>query len=410
MSHMAAGLLVPCLLFDRVSAHVTWAVLGQAWPILMLGVFLVTIGCAFGYMASRVAPLSGDLRRAAIAATAFANSQAIPLLFVDVIGPEFGPHGANLGTTYIGLYLIVYLVLQWTIGASLLDVPELKLGGGSGNGSPIRGNGTPTHSRLAKREMYHDAYPEAYPGLTALQASRASDGVAMLDANVQASDAGEVGVVTCGDAGTPADEERGGGLRGARSGGGGWLLGLKSLAGRVVSPPVLGIAAGCVVGLTPQLHWLCISEGKHRAPLGFAIQAASVLGDAAIPINTMLLGASLARGPMWRAVPRATLGSIVLSKLLFMPLCTLALVAALSAVVPLPPMLVVVMVLESATPTANNLMMMCELAGGGASEFISTVIFAQYLSAPFLLTASLTAAMTLAHHCTPGYNCFTALV
>ena len=65
-----------CLLFDRVSAHVTWAVLGQAWPILMLGVFLVTIGCAFGYMASRVAPLSGDLRRAAIAATAFANSQA----------------------------------------------------------------------------------------------------------------------------------------------------------------------------------------------------------------------------------------------------------------------------------------------------------------------------------------------
>ena len=39
--------------------------------------------------------------------------QALPLLFVDVIGPEFGPHGANLGTTYIGLYLIVYLVPQW---------------------------------------------------------------------------------------------------------------------------------------------------------------------------------------------------------------------------------------------------------------------------------------------------------
>ena len=55
-------------------------------------------------------------------------------------------------------------------------------------------------------------------------------------------------------------------------------------------------------------------------------------------------------------------------------------------------------------------MMMCELAGGGASEFISTVIFAQYLSAPFLLTGSLTAAMALAHQCTPGYNCFTGLV
>ena len=70
----------------------------------------------------------------------------------------------------------------------------------------------------------------------------------------------------------------------------------------MASPPVLGITAGLVLGLTPPLHWLCISEGKHRAPLGFAIQAASVLGDAAIPINTMLLGASLARGPAWRAV------------------------------------------------------------------------------------------------------------
>ena len=98
------------------------------------------------------------------------------------------------------------------------------------------------------------------------------------------------------------------------------------------------------------------------------------------------------------------------SKLLFMPLCTLALVAALGSLVPLPPMLVVVMILESATPTANNLMMMSELAGGGASEFISTVIFAQYLAAPFLLTGSLTGAMALAHQCKLGYNCFTDLV
>ena len=91
MSNMAAGLLVPCLLFDRVSSLVTWSVLRQAWPILPLGGFLVAIGCAFGYAASRVAPLPPKLRRAAIAATAFANSQALPILIIDVIGPESGP-------------------------------------------------------------------------------------------------------------------------------------------------------------------------------------------------------------------------------------------------------------------------------------------------------------------------------
>ena len=48
-----------------------------------------------------------------------------------------------------------------------------------------------------------------------------------------------------------------------------------TLTRRVASPPVLGITAGLVLGLTPPLHWLCISEGKHRkhraSPLTLAL-------------------------------------------------------------------------------------------------------------------------------------------
>ena len=39
-----------------------------------------------------------------------------------------------------------------------------------------------------------------------------------------------------------------------------------------------------------------------------------MLGDASIPINTMLLGASLAQGPQWSAVPRGTLVGVVRSQ------------------------------------------------------------------------------------------------
>ena len=46
------------------------------------------------------------------------------------------------------------------------------------------------------------------------------------------------------------------------------------------------------------------------------MQAVRVLGDAAIAINTMLLGASLAKGVAWRAVPCRTTAAVVLSKLL----------------------------------------------------------------------------------------------
>ena len=178
-------------------------------------------------------------RNAAVAATAFANSQALPLLIIDIVGPQFGPTGADLGSTYIGLYLVVYLVLQWTIGASLLEVPMIRLGGGGGS-------------------------PRLRPTLDA--SASCSDGVAMLAAD----GAGEMlptdeAVEELGAAPTAPRRRRGREL----------LLGLHAFAGRVASPPLLGIGAGLLVGLTPPLRALCITEGA-AAPLDFAMQAKQV--------------------------------------------------------------------------------------------------------------------------------------
>ena len=325
VSKMAAGLLVPCLLFDRVSSHVTLDLIAKAWPILPLGVIYVALGCTLGTVASRLAPLPPHLQRCAIAATAFANSQAMPIILIDVIGPElFGPTGARVGTTYIGLYLVVYLVLQWTIGASLLDVPMMTLGGG--DRAPARAVPAATTSRRAR------------------VSAREGDGVAMLAAAAEAGEASSRTVDDGGDGGAGGGGAGGGGAgggdgeakgvapdgSGGSGGGGGCLLGARALLGRVVSPPICAIAVGLLVGLTPPLRWLCVSDeadeaevaadaaidgaARHRrAPLAFAMQAARVLGDAAIPINTMLLGASLAKGVAWRAVPHRTTAAVVLS-------------------------------------------------------------------------------------------------
>lgn len=145
-------------------------------------------------------------------------------------------------------------------------------------------------------------------------------------------------------------------------------------ARRVASPPMYGIFTGLAIALLPPLHALLVGshEGAgggvtHGAggapPLGFVLQAARLCGNAAIPLNTMLLGASLSKGPDWHAVPLKTVAGIVLSKLFFMPLAALVMGAALRATVILPPMLLLVMLMESGMPTANNLMLMCELAG-----------------------------------------------
>ena len=140
---------------------------------------------------------------------------------------------------------------------------------------------------------------------------------------------------------------------------------------RVASPPIYGIAIGVTIGLVPPLRSLLV---EPHAPLAFVRQAISLLGDASIPLNTMLLGASLSHGPTWSAVPKRVVAGVVLTKLALLPLAALLVAFILTrALTNIPPLLLLVILMESATPTANNLMMMTELAGGKASQMMATV-------------------------------------
>ena len=388
LSKAAASLLVPCLLVERLSRTVTPELLASAWPIIPVGFLYVGMGCSLGFITA--IGTRSEVRRPTIAATAFANSQAMPIILLEVIGPElFGPMAAATGITYIGLYLIVYLVLQWTIGAALLDVPMLGVGGGekpapseavahagrSGSSRDPDGSGQSSRPRVANQECDGISLTTAYDG---------NDDESPPDG----ATAGSSGATTgSGTLGVLSSRRR------SRC-----ALACCAVVRRVASPPIYGIFAGLCVGLVPPLRWLFVGDPSQGAaahpPLRFVLQAAGLLGDAAIPLNTMLLGASLSGGPSWRVVPLRVVAGIVVSKLAIMPAIALVLIALLTAVTPIAPLLTLVILMESAMPTANNLMMMCELGvGGRASAFMSTVIFAQYLAAPIFMTASLTAFM-----------------
>lgn len=389
LSKAAASLLVPCLLMERLAKTVTPQLLALAWPVLPVGVVYVTLGCGLGALAT--ARLPDHIRHPAIAASAFANSQALPVILIEVIGPElFGPDAAATGVTYIGLYLIVYLILQWTIGANLLDVPSLTLGGG-------------------ERKSAGKALPSDSPEHVSSTPSTRTAAIELQGSSSVSSDA-ENGMAATAEE-DHRDDHRGGG-DGQRhgtagllvlGGGGGGPVVVSSCwrrAGavlrRVASPPIYGICVGLCIGLLPPLRWAFLLDplrSEHKPPLRFVMQAAGLLGSASIPLNTMLLGASLSKGPTWRVAPRRVVVGVVLTKLALLPVAALALCALLTRFVELPPLLLLVILMESAMPTANNLMMMCELAGGKSNQLMSTLIFAEYLASPLLLTASLTAFM-----------------
>jgi len=145
---------------------------------------------------------------------------------------------------------------------------------------------------------------------------------------------------------------------------------------------------------------------SNSAPLGFLMRGIASLGGAAVPLNLILLGNSLTSGPDWQALPVRCAVAIVVAKMILMPCFGLATSAVLDMALgdnglgwirlrdPCDEVFYLAAVAVTATPTANNLLLMTELAGGN-KKAMSTCIFAQYLVAPLVLTMTLTVSIVV---------------
>eukprot|EP00669_Euglena_mutabilis_P007849 TRINITY_DN3042_c0_g1_i2.p3 TRINITY_DN3042_c0_g1~~TRINITY_DN3042_c0_g1_i2.p3 ORF type:complete len:126 (-),score=49.10 TRINITY_DN3042_c0_g1_i2:193-570(-) len=114
------------------------------------------------------------------------------------------------------------------------------------------------------------------------------------------------------------------------------------------------------------------------------------MGRAAVPLNMLILGASLAQGARWSAVRWQTNLLIAVAKLVLMPAVGIATVYLMRAILPdgtVSPALCLVTLMVTATPTANNVLVMVKVAGEDA-DAMSTCIFTQYALSPIFLTAS----------------------
>ena len=160
---------------------------------------------------------------------------------------------------------------------------------------------------------------------------------------------------------------------------------MKMLLQRVTTPPIIGIFVGLSLGLSPGP----IRASFRGGALSFVLQAMTFIGNAAIPLMMMLLGSHLQKGPRWESINKRALIGCIVSKLLIMPLCALFIVLGLvySGVFFAPRMLILVTLMESAMPTANNLLVMSEMAGGRDSQVCTQQIMRHmFYTSRFFLT------------------------
>ena len=156
---------------------------------------------------------------------------------------------------------------------------------------------------------------------------------------------------------------------------------------QVLVPPVMAVLSGLLCStLDPTYYLLCGGEYGERLPstecpknnayLSWLFSGLTALGKAAVPINLILTGNALSKGPDWKSLPlKANLG-ILLGKMLLMPTAAMLLMVlvdntlghkgnkALGLEHPWDEAFYIAALAVAATPSANNLMVMVELSGG----------------------------------------------
>ncbi|XP_076921732.1 protein PIN-LIKES 3-like [Bidens hawaiensis] len=135
----------------------------------------------------------------------------------------------------------------------------------------------------------------------------------------------------------------------------------------VFAPSTIAALVGFVIGTVTPMRMLLIGA---TAPLRVVQDSASLVGDAAVPIVTLIVGGNLLRGLKGSGISVSIMFRIISVRYVFLPLCGILIVkgAIYLGFVGTDPLYVFVLLLQFAVPPAMNIGTIMQLFGVGESE------------------------------------------
>ncbi|XP_027361179.1 protein PIN-LIKES 3-like [Abrus precatorius] len=152
----------------------------------------------------------------------------------------------------------------------------------------------------------------------------------------------------------------------------------------ILSPATLGAIAGFIVGVVPQIRKLMIGSS---APFHVLEDSTSMLGDAAIPTVTLIMGANLLKGLKGASTSFWTIIGIIAVRYIFLPILgilVIKLATHLGLVQP-DPLYQFILLLQFALPPAMAIGTIAQLFGAGESE-CSVIMLWTYILASIAVT------------------------
>ena len=393
MAKLNGTILLPCLLFVALGKSVTIAQLRNVWILPISACVNIALGWAMGAVVVRLLRVPPAFRGPAVAASAFGNSLALPVVLIVAV-VRSGEVGRLVFTEedeaeamlYLGAYMTTLTILMWTLGpmlyahddddddddedrrrkiveddpsAVILQMTSRGQDGGwrdEGNARERRARGTDDPRDEATEHASVAVVREPASSTTASRAS--SDDVERSESS-----------------GSTSATER-------------IFRALAPAANANVAVSIVGICVGLI---GPVRRAMFEPEGA----LYPAQDCAAILSGAAIPQVILILGASLANGPDHALCSRRVAVAVGLVRLAFIPAVNVVLFLALRALmpassVPSSPAFWLTFLVEGATPTANNMMLQAQMYGSkAAAGGVGACLFYQYVMAPVLLTGTM---------------------
>jgi len=148
---------------------------------------------------------------------------------------------------------------------------------------------------------------------------------------------------------------------------------------KLLAPSTTGAIVGFVIGMVPQMRGLLVG---NEAPLRVLQDSASLLGDAAIPATTLILGANLLKGLTGSGIRLPIVGGIIAIRYVVLPVLGAFIVkgAIRAGLVSSDPLYQFVLLLQYAMPPAMNIGTITQLFGAGQNECSVIMLWAYSLA------------------------------
>lgn len=133
MSKVNGTVFLPCLLFVALGRSVTVEHLRNVWLLPLAAVTNITMGACMGAALLRILRIPDGFRGPAVAASAFGNSLALPVVLISAVISSgkvghltFTEEDEGAALLYLGAYMTTLTIFMWSVGPAMMRAESVN--------------------------------------------------------------------------------------------------------------------------------------------------------------------------------------------------------------------------------------------------------------------------------------------